>query len=92
MIRPDPLNISYPIRIRKITIYVMFVLSLIFYLFPRFLEENNNINYTIIEEIETKVCKETIQLNKQNFFITWLTDERYQNSVVMSFLFVLENL
>ena len=49
-------------------------------------------NGVIIEEIETKVCKETIQLNKQNFFITWLTDERYQNSVVMSFLFVLENL
>ena len=49
-------------------------------------------NGVIIEELETKVCKETIQLNKQNFFITWLTDERYQNSVVMSFLFVLENL
>ena len=54
--------------------------------------KNTSKNGVIIEEIETKVCKETIQLNKQNFFITWLTDERYQNSVVMSFLFVLENL
>ena len=31
-------------------------------------------------------------LNKSNFFITWLTDERYQNSVVMVFMGILENL
>ena len=49
-------------------------------------------NGVVIEEIETKVCKETIKLNKQNFFITWLTDEKYQNSVVMVFMGILENL
>ena len=36
--------------------------------------------------------KETIKLNKQNFFITWLADEKYQNSVVMVFMGILENL
>ena len=49
-------------------------------------------NGVVVEEIETKVCKETIKLNKQNFFITWLTDEKYQNSVVMVFMGILENL
>ena len=49
-------------------------------------------NGVVVEEIETKVCKETIKLNKQIFFITWLTDEKYQNSVVMVFMGILENL
>ena len=49
-------------------------------------------NGVVVEEIETRVCKETIKLNKQNFFITWLTDEKYQNSVVMVFMGILENL
>ena len=49
-------------------------------------------NGVVVEEIETKVCKETIKLNKQNFFITWLTEEKYQNSVVMVFMGILENL
>ena len=49
-------------------------------------------NGVVVEEIETNVCKETIKLNKQNFFITWLTEEKYQNSVVMVFMGILENL
>ena len=49
-------------------------------------------NGVVVEEIETKVCKETIKLNKQIFFITWLTDVKYQNSVVMVFMGILENL
>ena len=39
MIRKDPLLVSYPIRIREITIFVILFLSFIFYLFPRFLDE-----------------------------------------------------
>ena len=49
-------------------------------------------NGVVVEEIEPKVCTETIKLNKQNFFLTWLTDEKYQNSVVMVFMGILENL
>ena len=78
--------------IRKIIIIYFLLISMV--LSDECYYENKTIskNGVINEELETKVCKETIQLNKQNFFITWLTDERYQNSVVMSFLFVLENL
>ena len=78
--------------IKKIIIIYFLLVSMVLSDECYYENKTTSKNGVIIEEIETKVCKETIQLNKQNFFITWLTDERYQNSVVMSFLFVLENL
>ena len=62
MIRLDPLLFTYPIRLRKITIYVIFGLSLVFYLFPRFLGESQLIEYNIIEELETFDIPETQQI------------------------------
>ena len=53
---------TYPIRLRKITIYVIFGLSLVFYLFPRFLGESQLIEYNIIEELETFDIPETQQI------------------------------
>ena len=49
-------------------------------------------NGNVVKEIIYKSCTETENLNKSKFFITWLTDERYQNSVVMVFMGILENL
>ena len=46
----------------------------------------------VVKVIEHKTCVETENLSKQNFFITWLTDEKYQNSVVLIFMGILENL
>ena len=62
MIRKDPLLVSYPIRIREITIFVILFLSLIFYFFPRFLEEGKVSEYSIIEEIETFDIPQTEQI------------------------------
>ncbi len=62
MIRLDPLLFTYPIRLRKITIYVILGLSLVFYLFPRFLGESQLIEYNIIEELETFDIPETQQI------------------------------
>ena len=62
MIRKDPLLITYPIRIREITIYVVLALTFIFYLFPRFLDEGNVSEYSIIEEIETFDIPQTQQI------------------------------
>ena len=49
-------------------------------------------NGKVISEKIIKSCTETETLNKQNFLVTWLTDERYQNSVIMVFMGILENL
>ena len=62
MIRKDPLLISYPIRIREITILVVLGLTLVFYLFPRFLDEGKLTNYSIVEEIETFDIPQTEQI------------------------------
>ena len=62
MIRPDLLLVTYPVRLRKITIYVILGLSMIFYLFPRFLGEGQLTDYTIIEEFETFDIPETQQI------------------------------
>ena len=41
----------------------------------------------IINKKEKYICNE-----KENFFVTFLTDEKYHQALTMSFLFVLENL
>ncbi len=62
MIRTDPLLVTYPVRLRKITIYVILGLSFIFYLFPRFLGESQLVEYSIVEELETFDIPETQQI------------------------------
>ena len=62
MIRKDPLLVLYPIRIREITISVVLGLTLIFYFFPRFLDEGKVAEYSIVEEIETFDIPQTQQI------------------------------
>jgi periplasmic protein TonB len=49
--RIDPLLANYPIRIREITVYVMFGLAAIFYFFPRFLGEAQKYDSSVQEQI-----------------------------------------
>ncbi|MFQ6609291.1 MAG: energy transducer TonB [Fidelibacterota bacterium] len=54
MIREDPLIISYPVRLRSISILVIVGIAFTMYLFPKFLGEANKITSTTINEtIET---------------------------------------
>ena len=49
-------------------------------------------NGKIVKVIEYKTCTETENLNKQNFFVKWLSSEEYQNSVILVFMGILENI
>jgi len=49
-------------------------------------------NGTIVKEVIHKTCTETEYLKKENFFVTWLTEEKYQQSVIIVFMGLLENL
>ena len=62
MLRPDPLLVHYPIRIREVTIGVILFLTIMFYFFPRFLGEGNTTHYSIVEEIETFDIPQTEQI------------------------------
>jgi len=60
--RIDPLIQQYPIRIREVTLGVILTISLLFYLFPRFLGEAEKIASTFQEEIETFDIPQTEQI------------------------------
>ena len=60
--RIDPLVQQYPIRIREVTLGVILTISLLFYLFPRFLGEAEKITTTFQEEIETFDIPQTEQI------------------------------
>ena len=60
--RVDPLDITYPVRIRESTLAVVISITIIFYFFPRFLGESDKIQRTIIEEIETFDIPQTEQI------------------------------
>ena len=60
--RIDPLVQQYPIRIREVTLGVILTISLLFYLFPRFLGEAEKIQTTFQEEIETFDIPQTEQV------------------------------
>ena len=49
-------------------------------------------NGIVVKEIVHKTCTETEYLKKENFFVTWLTEEKYQQSVIIVFMGLLENL
>ena len=62
ILRPDPLLIHYPVRIREVTIGVILFLTFIFYFFPRFLGEGERTNFTVVDEIETFDIPQTEQI------------------------------
>ena len=49
-------------------------------------------NGIVVKEIVHKTCTETEYLKKEHFFVTWLTEEKYQQSVIFVFIGILENL
>ena len=79
--------------IRKIVFFILFTTSV----FANedhctYRTEQVKENGKIIKVIEYKTCTETENLNKQNFFVKWLTTEEYQNSVILVFMGILENI
>ena len=60
--RIDPLLTHYPVRIREVTIGVILFLTFTFYFFPRFLDEGERINFSVIDEIETFDIPQTEQI------------------------------
>ena len=60
--RIDPLLAHYPVRIREVTIGVILFLTFTFYCFPRFLDEGERINFSVIDEIETFDIPQTEQI------------------------------
>ena len=52
----------------------------------KYYAEADVVNDKIINKKEHYTCKE-----KDNFFVTFLTDEKYHHALTMSFLFILEN-
>ena len=60
--RIDPLLEHYPVRIREVTIGVILFLTFTFYFFPRFLDEGERINFSVIDEIETFDIPQTEQI------------------------------
>ena len=53
----------------------------------KYYAEADVVNDKIINKKERYTCKE-----KDNFFVTFITDEKYHHALTMSFLFILENL
>ena len=49
-------------------------------------------NGNIIKEVVYKSCSETELLNKKNFFVKWITEDEYQNSVILVVMALIENL
>ena len=60
--RIDPLVQQYPTRIREVTLGVILSISLLFYLFPKFLGEAEKVAATFQEEIETFDIPQTEQI------------------------------
>ncbi len=60
--RVDPLLEQYPVRIREVTLGVILGISILFYIFPRFLGEANKVVTTIQQEIETFDIPQTEQI------------------------------
>ena len=60
--RVEPLLEHYPVRIREVTLGVILGISILFYIFPRFLGEANKIATTVQQEIETFDIPQTEQI------------------------------
>ena len=61
----DPLAINYPIRIREVILSILIILSLLFYLRPKFLEEVQAEEQNDGEEIETIIIPPTEIIEQQ---------------------------
>lgn len=61
----DPLAINYPVRIREVILSILIILSLLFYLRPKFLEEIKAEAQDEGEEIETIIIPPTEILEQQ---------------------------
>ena len=60
--RSDPLLLNYPVRIRETTLLVVLLISIVFYIFPKFLGEARRIENNIVDEIETFDIPQTEQI------------------------------
>ena len=60
--RVDPLLVHYPVRIREVSVGVILSISLIFYLFPKFLGEAEKMEYIVVDEIDTFEIPQTEQI------------------------------
>ena len=60
--RVDTLLEQYPVRIREVTLGVILGISILFYIFPRFLGEANKVVTTVQQEIETFDIPQTEQI------------------------------
>ena len=60
--REDLLLKNYAVRIREVTLGVLLFISILFYIFPRFLGEARKITTNIVEEIETFDIPQTEQV------------------------------
>jgi len=49
-------------------------------------------NGKVIKVVEYKSCTETENLNKQSFFVNFLTKPEYENSLIIVVMALLENL
>ena len=79
--------------IRKIVFFILFTTSVIANEdHCTYRTEQVKENGKIVKVIEYKTCTETENLNKQNFFVKWLSSEEYQNSVILVFMGILENI
>ena len=79
--------------IRKIVFFILFTTSVIANEdHCTYRTEQVKENGKIVKVIEYKTCTETENLNKQNFFVKWLTTEEYQNSVIIVFMGILEHI
>ena len=60
--RTDPLLLNYPVRIRETTLLVVLLISIAFYVFPKFLGEAQRMENNIVEEIESFDIPQTEQI------------------------------
>ena len=60
--RVDPLLLNYPVRIRETTLLVVLLISIVFYVFPKFLGEAQRMENNIVEEIESFDIPQTEQI------------------------------
>ena len=61
----DPLLLNYPIRIREVILGILFVLVILFYLMPRFMDEQQAGDMTLDIEIETFDIPPTEMIEQQ---------------------------
>ena len=60
--RTDPLLVNYPVRIREVSVGVILFISLVFYIFPKFLGEAEKMDYIVVDEIDTFDIPQTEQI------------------------------